>query len=230
MANILLIASATKVCSVAIAANGQVACKKEVLREEYSHAELLTVFIQELLDGPWKGKTLDAVCIMDGPGSYTGLRIGTSAAKGLCFAKDIPLLAVGSLYTWAAGLRSSGVEFGAENVIVPMMDARRMEVYHAEFNSELDELKVPTPLILDEESAAQLANGRTMHLLGDGVEKCRHLFADMPNVQLHALELSAGFMAAEAERRFNASEFEDMAYFVPFYLKDFVPGKPKKLL
>lgn len=230
MANILLIASATKVCSVAIATNGHVACKKEISREEYSHAELLTVFIQDLLEGPWQGKPIDAICIMDGPGSYTGLRIGTSAAKGLCFAKDLPLLAVGSLYAWAAGLKDSGTVIAEEDVIIPMMDARRMEVYHAEYTALLEELKAPAPLVLDKEGAVILVKGRQVHLLGDGLEKSQHFFSDLPNVHLHHLQHSAGFMAQEAERRFNAQEFEDLAYFTPFYLKEFVPGKAKKIL
>ena len=231
MANILLIASATKVCSVAIAENGVVACIKESVREEYSHAELLTVYIEELLNGPWKGKSIDAVAVMDGPGSYTGLRIGTSAAKGLCFAKEIPLIAIGSLLTWAIGLKDElVVQLGPEDLIIPMMDARRMEVYYAAYNAYLKEVKAPAALVVDEGSANDLIAGRKVHLVGDGVAKCADIFSNVEGAMLYDLELSSTFMAAEAERRFNADEFEDLAYFEPYYLKEFIAGKPKKLL
>jgi tRNA threonylcarbamoyladenosine biosynthesis protein TsaB len=231
MANILLIASATKVCSVAIAQNGKLACMKETIREEYSHAELLTVFMEELLHGPWRDKNLDAVAVMDGPGSYTGLRIGTSAAKGLCFAKDLPLIAIGSLYAWALGLKDKlGAELGTDDLVIPMMDARRMEVYYAIYDAQLNEIKAPAALVVDEDSVSELFAGRKVHLAGDGVTKCADIFEDIDGAVMHDLELSATFMAAEAERRFNANSFEDLAYFEPFYLKDFVPGKPKKLL
>jgi len=231
VANILLIASATKVCSVAIAVDGVVACIKESVREEYSHAELLTVYMEELLSGPWKGKKLDAVAVMDGPGSYTGLRIGTSAAKGFCFANDIPLIAVGSLYAWAAGLDEKFAnDIAADDLIIPMMDARRMEVYYAKYNAQLKELEAPAALVVDEESAKEVFRDDKVHLVGDGVEKCAAVFNAIEGTVLHDLQLSTAFMATEAERRFNAAEFEDLAYFEPFYLKDFIPGKPKKLL
>jgi len=231
MANILLIASATKVCSVAIAENGVVACIKEAVREEYSHAELLTVYVEELLNGPWKGKSIDAIAVMDGPGSYTGLRIGTSAAKGLCFAKEIPLIAIGSLFTWAIGLKNELAEqLGPNELIIPMMDARRMEVYHAVYDVDLKEVKAAAALVVDEDSAKELIAGRQVHLVGDGVSKCADIFSNIEGVVLHDLELSSAFMAAEADRRFNAGKLEDLAYFEPYYLKEFVAGKPKKLL
>ena len=231
MANILLIASATKVCSVAIAENGESACSKEVVREEYSHAELLTLYMEGLLNGPWQGKSIDAVVVMDGPGSYTGLRIGTSAAKGFCFANDIPLIAIGSLFTWALGLKAElGRSIGSDDLIIPLMDARRMEVYYAMYNAELKEERAPAALVVDEDSVRELVAGRKVHLVGDGVSKCAELFSRIEGVVIHDLELSSTYMASEAERRFSAGEIEDLAYFEPLYLKEFVAGKPKKLL
>ena len=177
-----------------------------------------------------KAEQLNAVCVSKGPGSYTGLRIGVSAAKGLCYGLEIPLLSVSSLESMAYWAR---LNFKAQlqNVkhLCPMIDARRMEVYTALFNSNLEVQKPVSADIIDETSfKVELEEGKVA-FFGDGAAKCKTHIQNTNAIFLDAFTPSAQGMAALAEAKFKAGKFEDVAYFEPYYLKDFVAGIPKKI-
>lgn len=217
MAYILCIETATTNCSVALAKNGDVLALREDNSSEYSHAERLHVFIEAVLQeaGIPKSK-LDAVAISKGPGSYTGLRIGVSAAKGLCYALDIPLIAVSTLESLAAQ-----AEPGAK-YIVPMLDARRMEVYSAVFFTKLDPVREVRAEVLDTKSFSHYLDEGTVCFIGNGAAKFRDICTH-PNATFNSTAMpSAKEMVSMAYRRFQNSLTEDVAYFEPYYLKDFL--------
>ena len=173
---------------------------------------------------------LDAVCVASGPGSYTGLRIGVSAAKGLCYGSNIPLLAVSALESMAHWAR---VEFSEQltdvSFLRPMIDARRMEVYTQLFDASLKQLQPISAEIIDASSfASELAKGKVA-FFGDGAAKCKEVINHPNAVFLDSFNPSARGMIALAEAKFATKQFEDVAYFEPYYLKDFVAGKPKKV-
>lgn len=218
MSLILNIETATRNCSVSLARDGQTLLCNEISGQGYSHAEKLHVFIDEILrDAAVAYSDLAAVAVSRGPGSYTGLRIGVSAAKGLCFALGIPLVSVDTLQILAA---AANVESG---VIVPMLDARRMEVYSAIFSSGLQQLRDTRSEIISEESFSDLS--QTAYFVGDANEKCKP-FLTRPNfVFLDSLTFpSARQMSELSFQKFRSGTFEDVAYFEPFYLKDFLVG------
>lgn len=219
MANILCLETATTNCSVGIAKDGQLISLKEDNSKGYSHAEKLHVFINEILqESNLSVEDLDAVAVSKGPGSYTGLRIGVSAAKGLCFSQDIPLISIPTL-----GLLAQKLE-GRNEVVVPMLDARRMEVYSAVFDKELQQVRETRAEILQEDSFSEYLERGKVHFIGNGVAKfediCKH-----ENAVFHKQEFpSANEMAAIAEAKYKKSDIEDVAYFEPYYLKDFIAG------
>lgn len=177
-----------------------------------------------------KPSNLDAVCVSKGPGSYTGLRIGVSAAKGLCYGLGIPLLSVGSLESMA---RWAKAEFSEEltdvSFFCPMIDARRMEVYTQVFDALLKPLQSVSAEIIDENSfATELEKGK-IAFVGDGAAKCKEVIVHPNAVFIDDFNPSARGMIALAELKFSEKQFEDMAYFEPYYLKDFVAGKPKRV-
>ena len=220
---ILCIETSTTNCSVALAKNGEVAIVKEDNNTSYSHAESLHIFIDELLKKvPLKLKQLSAVCISKGPGSYTGLRIGVSAAKGLCYALGIPLISVNTLDSLArqAGDISDGY-------IVPMLDARRMEVYSATYNNSFDCITETEALILNEESYIDLLQKKPTYFIGNGVKKFKEICTHPNAIFLENKLPSAKELAAISFQKFKNNNFEDVAYFEPFYLKDFVAGRKK---
>ncbi len=227
MSLLLLIETATTSCSVALAQQGQILAIKE-LNERNIHAEVITVFIEELFNTV--GKTyndLDAVAVSSGPGSYTGLRIGISTAKGLCFALDKPLIAVETMQSMADGMAA---ELTGDNtaLLCPMIDARRMEVYTALFDAQGNRIRPTSAEIIDEHSFADLLADHHHQVLffGDGAEKCKELLGRYPNVRFDTgFTNSAAHLAATAQKKFEAAAFEDVAYFEPFYLKDFIAGK-----
>ena len=225
MALILNIETATKNCSVSLSENGQTIAVKEINEGRFSHAEKLHPFILQVFKDAGKVfGDINAVAVSKGPGSYTGLRIGVSAAKGLCYALDKPLIAVDTLKILASGI---GVSQGS--FIVPMLDARRMEVYSKVFDIQLNTIKDTKALIIDENSFSDLLQKGQVHFLGDGAEKCRELITH-PNAVFHpGIFPSANFMGMLSFEKFKQQRFEDVAYFEPFYLKDFIAGKPKKL-
>ena len=217
MAVLLCIETATTNCSVTLSVNGSVTAFREDPDKNYSHAEQLHVFIEEILaEANLEKASLDAIAVSKGPGSYTGLRIGVSTAKGLCYALDIPLIAIPTLQVLASKVETTKAD-------VPMLDARRMEVYAAVY-AEGNEIRETRAEILNENSFAEyLSAGKTI-FIGNGVEKfktiCKH-----PNAQFIVDNLpSAKEMAVLAEKKYNTKAFEDVAYFEPYYLKDFKIG------
>jgi tRNA threonylcarbamoyladenosine biosynthesis protein TsaB len=224
---ILQIETATTVCSVALAQNGDVLAYKEV-EQRNIHAEALTVFIDELLStANQKCTNLDAIAVSSGPGSYTGLRIGVSTAKGLCFALDKPLIAVETLKAMADGLISSN-EFNISDtkLLCPMIDARRMEVFTAIFDSKGNKIRPTSAEIIDQNSFADLLQNHEIIFFGDGAAKCREVLGNNSNARIiDNFVNSARFLAKQAKEKYQAADFEDVAYFEPYYLKDFIAGK-----
>lgn len=222
MAYILNIETATKNCSIAIAKDGEVLICKEIAEEGYSHAERLHVFIEESLQAVGIGyNDLTAVAISQGPGSYTGLRIGVSAAKGLCYALSIPLIAVDTLESLAA---QADVKDG---VVIPMIDARRMEVYSAIFSSEGSLMRNVLAEVITDESFSDIQE--KIYFVGDCNEKCKTVLTSDNFTFLDATKYpSAREMAKISQEKFINNEIVDVAYFEPFYLKDFMITAPKK--
>ncbi len=224
MAYILNLETSTTNCSVSVADNGEILALKEINDANYSHAENLHVFIEESLKEARIAKEqLDAVAVSEGPGSYTGLRIGVSAAKGLCFALDIPLLAVNTLKALALQAKFT------EGVVIPMLDARRMEVYSAVFDVNLELVRETQAEIIEAESFEHYRKQGPVHLLGPGAEKCRGV---LPESNIYFQEEvkfpSASEMAVLSYGRYKKGDTVDVAYFEPFYLKDFIAGSKSK--
>lgn len=231
MAVILNIETSTSVCSVALTAEGMILTHHEDF-EGRNHAALLSDYIKSCLDFlADKELTLDAVAVSIGPGSYTGLRIGLSEAKGLAYGLDIPLIGISTLKLMAARVMFSTLDIDPETIFLPMIDARRMEVYTAAYDFALNELMAPQPLILDGDSYADIiSTGRPVLLFGNGSAKASTVI-DAPNVTIvDGVDPLAVDMIALAERAWANKDFLDLAYSVPVYLKDFMVTKPKKLI
>ena len=219
---ILHLETSTKVCSVALSKNGICVQLLETTEDGYVHGEKLTLFIQEILEKEGiTPKSLKAISVASGPGSYTGLRIGVSTAKGLCFALDIPLIAIDSLKC----LYALSKEKYPNQVIIPMIDARRMEVFSSVFSGEGEILKEISADILEERTYTEY---EPFVAIGDGVEKLVSLWKDRNIVVDTSVIASATGQIELAYKKFVANEFEDVAYFEPFYLKDFVVGVSTK--
>lgn len=225
---ILCLETATPVCSVAL--NEE--CCTLALREtegQNAHSEKITNFIREVMETAGIGyRQLDAVAISKGPGSYTGLRIGVSTAKGICYAADLPLMAIDTLEAMAQGMKAKFSSQIAENdLLVPMIDARRMEVYAAIFDAKLNKINDTAALVIDENSFADLRKEHRLWLFGDGAPKLRKLFENQSNINIiEGFKPSAAFMRPLAEKALREHDFVDVAYFEPYYLKDFIAGKP----
>lgn len=227
MDRIILIETSTALCSTALAEDGKIISYRESTAPK-AHASLTAVFIKEMLDE--HGLTItdcDAVCVSMGPGSYTGLRVGVSTAKGLCFGSGKPLLAVGTLDTLVWQAISEGQLPCGCKYIVPMVDARRMEVYTAVFSTEGKQLTETEPHIVTGESFAdKLAEGPVL-FIGDGAEKCRAVLTH-PNAHFAQCCPKASAMLIPATEEYRAQNFRDVAYFEPFYLKEFVATVSRK--
>lgn len=219
---ILHIETSTKNCSVSISRNGELLCLCEEYDQNYGHSEKLHQFVNWALEGAEISlKELDAVCVSKGPGSYTGLRIGVSSAKGFCFGLDVPLISLNSLVI----LAQTQIEKGFD-LIIPMIDARRMEVYTANFDGKGKMISEIEAKILDETSFQELAD-KKIAFVGDAVEKSKTVL-NLPNAEfIEGVHPSAKQMIALAEAKFIQKEFEDVAYFEPFYLKEFIAGIKK---
>jgi len=223
---ILLLETATTTCSVALAKNGSIIALKEV-NERNIHASHITLFIEEvMLAAKKKYSDLEAIAISKGPGSYTGLRIGVSTAKGLCYALDIPLIGIDTIEAMASGLTES-VNIPDSSLLIPMLDARRMEVYTGIYRKDLSIVESVSAKIIDKDSFNEY-NDQSLFLFGDGADKFRTLFADQPNINFIDFSTSASHLNALALRKFRDSDFENLAYFEPFYLKDFLLTTSKK--
>ncbi len=226
---LLSVETSSPVCSIALhdVAGGQLIGQSE-LRVEKSHSTHLTILIQQLLENTGHALVdLAAVAVSDGPGSYTGLRIGAAAAKGLCFALDIPLVAVSTL--GALATQVAAVTAGAEEILFcPMLDARRMEVYTALYAHDGREVLAPAPLILTPEALAEQLAHRRLLCFGNGAAKFRPLVPEQANVSfLAAIEPSAVSVGALAVAAFRRQAFQDVAYYEPFYLKEVYTTTPR---
>lgn len=232
MAQILNIETSTEVCSVTIALNGQLLFKKEST-DGLNHSKVLTVFIEQLLnENNLTAKSLDAVAVSKGPGSYTGLRIGVSVAKGLCYGLDIPLISVNSLEALGIFAAHNLDKYGlnkTENdfLFCPLIDARRMEVYTALYNLNGEEIKPVSAEIIDDQFLAGLLENQKILFFGNGAEKCKSTITHKNALFLGPQTASAEYMQIIAEEKFRKNEFEDVAYFEPFYLKNFVATIPR---
>ncbi len=227
MTTILNIETSGETCSVAISQSGAIEFQRYET-EGMNHAKVLAPFIDECKQ--WLSMhdtTPDAVAVSIGPGSYTGLRIGLSMAKGLAFGLNVPLIGVSTLQLLAVQAMFSHIDWQGDELLVPMIDARRMEVYTATYNFRLDALEEPRPLILDETSFATLLEQHQVYFIGDGAQKASELIHS-PNAHfLPAMRPNATGMMPLSEKSFRESRFLDLAYSVPEYLKEFQATKPK---
>jgi tRNA threonylcarbamoyladenosine biosynthesis protein TsaB len=223
MARILLIDTSTAVLSVGLSVDGTVV-EERICTEARQQASLTAPLVKEVLDAQGISvKDCDAVCVGSGPGSYTGLRVGVSTAKGLAFGAGKPLLAVGTLDILAAGVE------GEYKYIVPMIDARRMEVYTAVYSPAGEKLTPIQALVVEEDSFAEQLEAGPVLFVGDGALKCREVIRH-PNARFQDAAPLVRYMAPLAEEAYAIGRFENLAYFEPFYLKDFVATVSRKAL
>ena len=235
MSLILAIETATSVCSVALAQGENLLSIREASSPNV-HSSMITVLIEELfLEAGFNYTDLDAVALSIGPGSYTGLRIGAAVAKGLCYGLDKPLIAIPTLQAMAAGMSGSRQKIQSssypassiQDLVCPMIDARRMEVYCAVYDEHLEEILDTDARIIDENSFQELLANHILYFAGDGADKCKSILDTHPHARfINDFHASAKHMISLAEQRFQANQFEEVAYVEPYYLKDFVAGKP----
>ena len=224
---ILQIETATSSCSVALANVGNSLAIKQ-LSGRNVHAEIITLFIEEIVSSAGIAlQNIDAVAVSSGPGSYTGLRIGVSTAKGLCFALDKPLIAVETLEAMAFGAIAQQRDLiSSSTLLCPMIDARRMEVYTAIFDAEGSRVRHTSAEIIDENSFTNLLEDNRIVFFGDGAVKCRDVLGKNNNALfITGFVNSAADLTKKAFEKFKNKTFEDVAYFEPYYLKDFIAGK-----
>ena len=225
---ILCLETASPVCSVALNSS----CCTLAMREtegQNAHSEKITNFIREVMEeAKIDYPKLDAVAVSKGPGSYTGLRIGVSTAKGICYAADLPLMAIDTLEAMAYGMKEKlGSQIAENDLLIPMIDARRMEVYAAIFDANLNKVEDTAARIIDEHSFEELCQDHHLWLFGDGAPKLVQLFENQYNISvIDGFMPSAAYMRPLAEKALREHDFVDVAYFEPFYLKDFIAGKP----
>ena len=223
LATILNIETATKNCSVSITEKGKILAIKELNNGNYSHAEVLHPFIVAILkDVNLISKNIDAIAVSKGPGSYTGLRIGVSTAKGLCFALNKPLISIDTLTSLSHAI---SIDRG---FIVPMLDARRMEVYASVYNEKHQQIRNIKAEIIDETSFLKYLEISKVYFLGDGAHKCKEIITHKNAVFVDDKFPSAKEMALLSYDKYQKSDIENVAYFEPFYLKDFVVIPEKK--
>lgn len=224
MAIILNLETATTNCSVSISKGNGTIVLKENNAAGYSHSEQLHLFIEEALkEASLSFSDLDAVAISKGPGSYTGLRIGVSAAKGLCFALDLPLISVPTLQSMA-----HQVPLRQGELVIPVLDARRMEVYSCVYDANYEGIRETRAEIVDEASFKDHISDNKVYVVGSGAEKCRGVVKHPNFVFDGSVVPSAKDMAPMASKKYESGQFEDVAYFEPYYLKDFVLQQKKK--
>jgi len=221
LAHILNIETSTTNCSVSLSKQGETLILKEDNDLDYSHAERLHIFINEiLLEAKLKPQELDAVAVSMGPGSYTGLRIGVSAAKGLCYAIEKPLIAIPTLDILGHQTKAT------DGFIIPLLDARRMEVYSAVFDSGFNQVRGTKAEIIDTSSFEKYLKKGPVHFIGNGVEKTKSIIDHSNAIFIENKLPSAQEMSTLAYQNYVDKSFEDVAYFEPYYLKDFIAIKP----
>jgi tRNA threonylcarbamoyladenosine biosynthesis protein TsaB len=228
---ILCIETATPVCSVAICDRaGKISVKEST--ENKSHASRLTLFIEELLnEAGIRADELDAVAVSKGPGSYTGLRIGVSVAKGIAYGASVPLLGIETTRSmFNSIITSAEVKYGTDSTsfFCPMIDAKRMEVYHSIFDVHGNVIKSISAEVINEKSFSEFSEAVKMVFFGDGAKKCRDMTGHKNSIIVDDFIISAGSMGKLAYEEFNAGHFEDVAYFEPFYLKEFITTVQRK--
>lgn len=224
MALILNLETATTNCSVCLSLKGEVVSIRENNTPNYSHAEQLHVFIKECMDESGFSMTdLDAIAVSKGPGSYTGLRIGVSAAKGLCYALDIPLISIATLKSLAGQLDVSNGEF-----IIPVLDARRMEVYSAVFDTDFNQIRETQAEVVSKQSFQDYLSKGKIHFIGSGAEKIKQTLPNVNAGYYTDAVPSAKEMTLLSFKKFKKANFENVAYFEPYYLKDFISSSLKK--
>ncbi len=229
MTSILLLETSTRVCSVGLSIDNRLVSIRET-SESQSHSELITSFIEEVVSEPGLAFTdLSAVAVSMGPGSYTGLRIGVSTAKGICYALDIPLIAIDTLKAMAFGmLQKADPKLRHNSFFCPMIDARRMEVYTAVFDDQIQTLEQTHALILSPESLKRWFDAGQVWIAGDGADKCLDLWPGKTNLNhIKPFVPSVQWMTDLAYQQFKQQQFADLAYSEPFYLKDFIAGVPR---
>lgn len=231
MALILNIESATTMCSVALGRDGQLVDVMEV-NDGYSHAENLAVFVDEILKkNHLRVSDLDAIAISEGPGSYTGLRIGVSLAKGLCYGGNVPLISVNTLQQMCMSPEVvKELNFRKDGLLCPMLDARRMEVYTAVYDVGLKAVLEPTNKILDETSYQEFLSTEPVIFFGNGSDKFKEISTNPSAYFVADVFPSATQMIGLSEMKFQQNQLEDVAYFEPFYLKEFQATTPRKLV
>lgn len=228
---IICIETATNLCSVALCDSSGILSVKES-NDQRSHASMLTVFIGDILkENGIESSGLEAVAVSKGPGSYTGLRIGVSVAKGIAFAASIPLIGIETTFSMFMGMRdripntnNSDMPF----IFCPMLDARRMEVYYALYESNGEKIKDISAEIITEKSFSELPESRKLVIFGDGAAKCKNVIARKNVLFVDDFEMSASYMHSPAFKALKSNQFEDVAYFEPFYLKDFITTTQRK--
>lgn len=229
---ILNLESSTDICSVSLSENGRLIGLAES-DEGQNHARLLSVFADRLMkEAGLPFSQLNAVSVSEGPGSYTGLRIGVSLAKGLCYANQIPLIAVSPLKAMsrfvASGLEKYGLEKTGNLVFCPMIDARRMEVYTALYDEQTREIEPVSAKIIDSQAFGEYLRDHQLVFFGNGSFKCKAEIKHQNAFFIDGIKTSAQFMCSLAHEAYENKQFVDVAYFEPFYLKDFIAGIPKK--
>ena len=228
---IICLETATNLCSVALCDNAGVIALRES-KESKSHASMLTVFIEEILkDYGIRPRDLDAVAVSKGPGSYTGLRIGVSVAKGIAYGASIPLIAVETTYSMFFGITGNKyIIFKNEkdSLFCPMLDARRMEVYYALYDSEGKKIKDISAEVINELSFLNISESRKIIFFGEGALKCKEVVSHKNALFITDFAISASHMHKPVFQAFKDSDFEDVAYFEPLYLKDFITSQPRK--
>lgn len=228
MERIILLETSTNLCSAALVEDGVITAYRESSQPR-AHASLTAVFVDEILrERGLAPSDCDAVCVSKGPGSYTGLRVGVSSAKGICFGARLPLLSVGTLDTLVYQAIAEGLVPEGCTHIVPMVDARRMEVYTAVFSPDGKRLTEVEPKIIDQDSFSEITKTGPVLFIGDGAGKCESVIGG--NATFVQCCPKASAMLVPAVNAFRQKMFEDVAYFEPFYLKEFVASKPKNLL
>ncbi|MFA6335694.1 MAG: tRNA (adenosine(37)-N6)-threonylcarbamoyltransferase complex dimerization subunit type 1 TsaB [Bacteroidales bacterium] len=226
---LLLIETSTEICSVALS-RGEDIVSYRVVDEPKSHARIIALLVEEVLkEGGLSVDDCNAVVVSEGPGSYTGLRVGVSIAKGICYGAGKPLIAVSSLELLARLAISNGKGISADTLFVPMIDARRMEVYTAKFDAVCNQTSNTEAVILDESNFSEELSKGVVVFIGDGAKKFKDI-VNNPNAQFRLIGADARGMVKPALEKFKSGKFEDVAYFEPFYLKDFVAGVTRRRL
>jgi tRNA threonylcarbamoyladenosine biosynthesis protein TsaB len=227
MSLILSLETSTDVCSVALHKEGHLIADFNLFLEK-AHSTALADLVDQILNlTGYKKSDLRAIAVSKGPGSYTGLRIGTSLAKGICFGLGIPLIAVNTL----DGLAWQVHSFHPDKLLCPMIDARRMEVYHLIKDQSFKTIKETVNLVVEESSFSETLDEQSVCFFGNGSEKCKETIGNPSNaIFVDGIMASAKSIGELAYKKYNEKEFEDLAYFEPYYLKEFIAGKPKKLV